>query len=316
MATLHYEKITANAIAPAHQFDGTFEVYSDKSVNVVAGDSARVTTGLRILAPVGTSVRTVATSASWSHSVFPDSYCSMNFPSEITNKKGQVKPTELIVLIRNMGMVNYEIKPGQAIARLEFVPILQIKSLETTDINSVAMKPATLQVGEAEQAVDTVRNWFINKYTENPDSVKQWIKDNVVIELQKYKESAAYAGIKASTRPKLEANLILRHMTPDVMQALRREFEVISDGKKVVDEIDKTNKNNDVDYGEDEEEEEAPKAKPQPVVKAKAVAKPTPKVAAKPTGKVAAKGSALKAKAPAKPPTPEDSEEEIEEDDM
>jgi dUTPase len=307
MATLHYEKITANAIAPAHQFDGTFEVYSDKSVTVVAGDSARVTTGLRILAPAGTSVRTVATSVSWSHNVFPDSYCSMNFPSEITNKKGQVKPTELIILIRNMGMVNYEIKPGQAIARLEFVPILQIKSLETTDINSVAMKPATLQVGETEQNVDTVRNWFINKYTENPDSVKQWIKDNVVIELQKYKESAAYAGIKASTRPKLEANLILRHMTPDVMQAMRREFEVISDGKKVVDEI--TKKEDNVDYGDDEEE--APKAKPQPVVKAKAVAKPAPKVAAKPTGKVAAK-----AKAPAKPPTPEDSEEEIEEDDM
>lgn len=305
MATLHYEKVTPNATAPAHQFDGTFEVYSDRSYTVNTGDSARITTGLRILAPAGTTVRTVATQASWSHSVFPDSFCSVNFPAEILNKKGQVKPVELVVLLRNTGMTSYEIKPNQAIARLEFVPILQIKSLETLDINAVANKPVTLQVGEAEttEKQDNVRSWFVKKYIEDASSVKHWIKDNVAAELQKYKDSAAYAGIKPETRPRLEANLILRHMAPDTLTAIRRDFEIVTDGDKIVKEVTDTNKN--VDYGEEDDEEvPVPKAKPQPIAKAKAVAK------------MAAKKTAAKAKPKPAPKVEESEEEEISEDDM
>lgn len=319
MATLHYEKITPNATAPAHQFDGTFEVYADRSYTVPVNDSARITTGLRILAPPGTTVRTVAIQASWSHNVFPDSFCSVNFPAEILNKKGQVKPVELIVLVRNMGMTAYEIKPNQAIARLEFVPILQIKSLETLDINSVAVKPTTLQVGESESTDhNNVRTWFIKKYTENPDSVKQWIKDNIAVELQKYKDSAAYAGIKQETRPRLEANLILRHMAPDVLTALRREFDIVTDGEKIVKDMVPngattvaTPKKDEIDYGDEEEEVPVPKAKPQAVAKGKAVAKAPAVSPPKVLGKAKAK-----AKPVPKPVSPELSEgEEVDEDD-
>lgn len=260
----HFQKIVPSAISPEHQRDGTYLVHSIKPYTIAAGEAVRVSTGLLVLSPPGTRVSCLPTYDSWDYNVHPDPMASVNFP-ELTGK-GTEKPRELIILVRNDGMTEYRLEIGKPVARLEFVPVVQVQALETPDINTVIQKTETLTVGVEHDGVsiEDIRAWLMAKYEKDgPKSLERWLNDHIKAELVKYRAGATYNTIKPESRVRVEIALVMRNLSPDVFTAIRREMEV----EKVAD-MDKpaTPAKPVVQYEDDDEDTPVATGKPAPKV--------------------------------------------------
>ncbi len=299
----HFQKIVPSAISPEHQRDGTYLVHSNKPYTIAAGEAVKVSTGLLVLSPPGTRVSCLPTYDSWDYNVHPDPMASVNFP-ELTGK-GTEKPRELIILVRNDGMTEYRLEVGKPVARLEFVPVVQVQALETPDISTITQKAAALTIGTEHDGVsrEDIRAWLIARYEkEGPKSLERWMNDHIKAELVKYRAGATYSTIKPESRVRVEVALVMRNLSPDVFTAIRREMEV----EKVADVAEKPATPAKAVQYEDDDDEDLP-----------APTKPAPKVSP------IKKPAAVKAKAKASPPKPAakkpaaliDSEEDLDEED-
>ena len=195
--SLNIKKVQNYAYLPVLNNDGSYDLYSAEAYVIEPGDSVTVTTGLAISAPIGYHARVYSTRAAESNNIEVSSFCSINHYSHKYQTTRQTVQ-ELILVLRNHGYEDYNIKRGSLIAVMVLHQIKKLPIYEVEELNDIAQDfSVKMKMRDIKNFPGQIRSWFLLTYKNNPTrTISKYTIPSMIAELEEFKKCEEYQHSK------------------------------------------------------------------------------------------------------------------------
>ena len=132
MYKLNIKKVNENAILPryAHKGDAGMDIYSVVDLNIAAGESALVGTGIAIELPQNTEAQ-----------IRPRSGLALKYQITLLNTPGTIDEGyrgEIKIIVINHGRNDFQVTKGMKIAQMVIKPIYTVEIIEVDQLSDTS----------------------------------------------------------------------------------------------------------------------------------------------------------------------------------
>lgn len=174
--SIQIKRLSASARVPTSNFDGSYDIYSSECRTIGAGSSTVVSSGFMISLPIGYYGIVGSCELSTSSGIETGTFAGIHYHNYKKSFKQVKAGAELILVLRNFGLVNMTINPGDLIGRLVLVRTNILGVREVTEFEEeIYTKQTPVTSGRALPTYSktalpkNAETWFKLRYRDDPD---------------------------------------------------------------------------------------------------------------------------------------------------